>query len=303
MTRSTRQRSGTRLVGLVAVLALLLAGCGDDDSTGDEGADESAETTGAGEEVEAATITVGEDGIEVSGPVAGNGGAVTLVNDLAEGADAQLVGIGDADLEQFAQDLGPVLEGNPVPDYWESAGGIAFTPPGASTDAAMSLPPGNYAVFSQGLPPTAANLAAVEVTDEGPGLPETDASVTASDYAFDIELAAAGAQTITFANAGPDELHHMVLQAFPQGTSEEDARAAVETLFALPEDQQPPEGTPVPEDVGASAVFSPDAAGTVDLELEADRQYVIACFINDRAGGPPHAIAYGMWDVFSIDDA
>jgi hypothetical protein len=54
---------------------------------------------------------------------------------------------------------------------------------------------------------------------------------------------------------------------------------------------------------GGSGVFGPDgAAGTFDASFQDGNTYVVVCFIQDRTGGPPHAIAYDMWQVFQVGD-
>jgi hypothetical protein len=40
---------------------------------------------------------------------------------------------------------------------------------------------------------------------------------------------------------------------------------------------------------------------TVPGGFESGRTYVLACFISDRAGGPPHAIAHDMYKVFTVE--
>ena len=301
MGRDIKRRPGglrRRVLALVAVVALFGVACGDDGdgSAADDGSTATNESTGS----DAATIMITDQGIEAPEMLAGDGGEITVVNETDAAADAQFVNLDGTDLAQFSEDMIVVLEGGPYPDYFESAGGVGVVTPEEPVTAALSLPAGRYAVFSTegGAEPTPDTIAEVEVTEDGPGLPETDGSVSASDYAFDTDLAA-GPQSVTFVNEGPDQWHHMVLQEFPEGTTEAEARSAIETAFALPEGEAPPEGTPVPEDVTASAVFGPGNSGTLELDLDADRQYFIGCFIGDTTGGPPHAIANDMWDVFT----
>ena len=67
---------------------------------------------------------------------------------------------------------------------------------------------------------------------------------------------------------------------------------------------QPPKGLPQPEDVGFSGIFSDALGGQFQLlqgEFESGRTYLFSCFISDRAGGPPHAIAYDMYEAVTIE--
>jgi hypothetical protein len=67
-----------------------------------------------------------------------------------------------------------------------------------------------------------------------------------------------------------------------------------------PEGQPPPPGAVEPEDVGFSGVFGPGRGSTWELTLEAGRTYLMACFIQDLSGGPPHAVKYGMYKAFTV---
>jgi hypothetical protein len=39
---------------------------------------------------------------------------------------------------------------------------------------------------------------------------------------------------------------------------------------------------------------------TFTANFEAGQTYVAACFIQDRKGGPPHAIAHKMYKAFTV---
>ena len=59
-------------------------------------------------------------------------------------------------------------------------------------------------------------------------------------------------------------------------------------------------GIAEPETVANSFIFSPGLGGTFEVELTAGRTYMLACFIQDRAGGPPHAFGHGMIETFTV---
>ena len=131
-------------------------------------------------------------------------------------------------------------------------------------------------------------------------LPETDNAITATDNAFEVDVAGPG--SYTFRNEGPNEFHHAVLIDF--GTNPVDAvRSGFKALLES-DGQDVPEGID-PEQIdfgsaGDSGVFSPGGAGVFDAFFEDGNTYAVACFISDRAGGPPHATAYDMFEVFQV---
>lgn len=109
--------------------------------------------------------------------------------------------------------------------------------------------------------------------------------------------------TLVFRNEGPKEIHFAEFLEFPEGVDAAGALKAFEAPLTLEEGSPPPEGTPLPsgEFEGASFVFNPGQGGTFEVELKAKRSYVVACFISDRAGGPPHAIGQKMITSFTVE--
>jgi hypothetical protein len=294
MERSTMTKSW-RLGAPLLALLLLAGACGDDGSSEPEDASGSSSEPAA----ETVDITVTADGYELPESIPGVA-TVTLTNESDNPVDAQFVGIGDTPVDQFVEDFTPVVEeGAAFPEYVEGAAGTPLAEPGQSVTNQISLQPGRYAVFASEGEFTPETVAEVEVT-EGEGEVSGDSSIVALDYEFELDLSA-GEQTVAVTNEGPGQFHHAILQQFPEGTSEQDARAAVETFFSLGENEAPPPGTPEPQDLAASAVFAPGDAGTFDVSLDEGGTYFVACFISDREGGPPHAVAYDMWDVFTLE--
>jgi hypothetical protein len=144
----------------------------------------------------------------------------------------------------------------------------------------------------------------------GPGaddatLPEADGTVTSTDYAFTVDLPAGGG-TFTFVNESQEQFHHVVLVDF--GTNdpalvEENLPAILESEgdeASLPEGI---DGEQIDFEAGGSAVFGPGSSGTFDADLAEGSTYAALCFIQDRAGGPPHAIQHQMFDVFQVEAA
>lgn len=129
-----------------------------------------------------------------------------------------------------------------------------------------------------------------KVTVTGPStvaIPESGTSIVAKEYTFDVKGLKAGKNDVVFRNDGPGEIHMAAVLEFPEGTDEAKAREA----FAS--EGPPPPGTPEPKEVGFGGVFAPGGGSLTTMEFKKDRLYGIACFIQDRAGGPPH-VAKGM---------
>ncbi len=152
-----------------------------------------------------------------------------------------------------------------------------------------------------GMPEVVTAALMVTAGDATAELPEADGEIVARDYEFEATLDGPG--TINFRNEGPQQFHHAVVMDF--GTNDP---AAVEEAFpAILESEGDPSALPATGDLdmdevdfefGGSGVFGPDgAAGTFEADIVEGNTYVLVCFIQDRTGGPPHAIAYDMWDV------
>jgi len=247
---------------------------------------------------------------------------ITLDNQGAVSHEFALVEIGDTPLDQFFTDFAPALEGGPFPDYADAVIVPIEVGGGESATTSFTVTEGTYAIFcaltgdaagtpaegeeeAQGPPHFTLGMAQIIVVGSGEAdaaLPEADGTVTATDYAFEADIEA-GDTVINFTNDGPNEVHFASVSVFPEGTTTEDAEAAFAALLEAPEDAPPPEGVALPEDIAFSGIAS-DGLG-VQFEVpggfESGRTYIFTCFISDRAGGPPHAIAYQMYEVFTVD--
>lgn len=279
----------TQVVALFGALVLVLVAvaCGDDDDGG---------------AVRAVTVSLGADGIEVPSEVAAGAVEVTVVgapDDMTE-VDFSRVEEGTSE-EQFLDGLGVLLDGGPFPDFLLGNAGVTTRP----SPATVLLEPGSYFVWVElggGDGPGEVVATPVTVTGDGGGeLPAGDGSIVAADYGFDVDVAAG--DVVAFRNDGPAQFHHAVLFDFGEldpAVVEENLPA----LFAAEEGAPPPEAFADVDferlDVGGSGVFGPGSGGTFAVELESGTTYAVVCFIQDRAGGPPHAIAYEMYDVFEV---
>ncbi len=272
---------------LCAVLGALVIGVAA--SCGDDGGDSGGGATDI-------TVAIADGALTVPGEVSAGVVSVTLTGGEPE-TEVEFSRVVDGTTEEeFREAIGVVLEGGPIADFIEAnSGAMAGTEPGA-----IQLEPGQHFVWVEG--DSDILLAPTEVTgDAGGELPPTDGTITARDYGFEVDV---GAGTrFTFSNSGPDQLHHAVVANF--GDLDPDA-----VREALPELLASEEGGSVPDvfadfDVdgafqAGSGVFSPGLGGTFETTIEPGNTYALFCFIGDRAGGPPHAIAYDMFEVFQV---
>jgi hypothetical protein len=206
-----------------------------------------------------------------------------------------------------------VLEGGPFPDYLDQVAVPIELEGGASGGATFTVTEGNYVMFcaltgvveGEKKAPHYELGMIQELTvsggDAAPQLPAADGSITATDYAFEADLEA-GDSSVNFVNEGPDQVHFASVSVYPEGTDAAEAEEAFKALVQA--EGKPPKGLPQSEDVGFSGIYSDGLGGQFQLfqgEFESGRTYLFSCFIQDRAGGPPHAIAYDMYEAVTIE--
>ncbi len=322
MTRSRR------LIAALAAITLLAAGCGDDDTTTTTPSDEGDGGGGAGG-AQAMTI-VAQDYAFVGAPDEIEAGAIELsfTNDGKVDHEVGIAQVGDGGIEAFKEDFPPVLEGGPFPEYMETVAGPGEIGPGEELTTTFLLTEGDYALFCalDGKAPegdaSSTTAAAEGPPEEETGEPHftlgmiqpltvtagdadaeltgTEGSITASDYTFDVDVTA-GEHTIAFTNEGPDQIHHGAFFAFVQGTDEAAAATALDAFLASEEAPPPPElDLATTEGLPSGGVFSAGLGQTLDFDFESGRTYAVLCFIQDRTGGPPHAVANGMKKIFTV---
>jgi hypothetical protein len=140
-----------------------------------------------------------------------------------------------------------------------------------------------------------------KVTVTGPATvtPPSDAdlTITSKEYSFDIKGLTPGKKSALYVNdPSAKEIHMVVAMEFPEGVDEAAAKKAVEAFGG---DGPPPPGTPEPQQAGFGGVFQPGGAGEFEMDVKAGRVYAFLCFIQDRAGGPPH-VAKGMVTLATV---
>lgn len=324
----------SRLLVVVAVLALLGAACGDsadDEARATTTTAAGTSSTTAGEE-EATELEVSALDFSFSGvPAELEAGVYDITFENVGEVEHELafVEIGDTPIDDVGPALAPTLEGGPFPEFLDNLAIPLYADPGETVETTTILAEGSYALictFTGAAPEagTTTTEGAGGPEDEGPqgpphyelgmvqaltitegageaALPETESSVTASDYAFDVDVSA-GPQTVAFTNAGPDQVHHGVFFAFNEGVDESAAEAALETFLASEDETGPP-----PPEIDLTAetpefgLFSTGLGATYEVDFESGRTYAVVCFIQDRTGGPPHVVAHDMKEIFTVE--
>jgi hypothetical protein len=138
-------------------------------------------------------------------------------------------------------------------------------------------------------------LGAVSLSGTSPAseLPPATATVTAKEYTFEISGVHAGQQAVKFTNAGPAQLHHFVAFPLNPGATLDQVKQA----FASQDQSGPPPPVDFTKGI-AAAVVDPGESEVLQANFTPG-QWVFVCFMNDRAGGPPHFVN-GMITEFTV---
>ena len=203
----------------------------------------------------------------------------------------------------FVAGLIPIFDQGPFPAFFLNNAGVV-------SSSTIALDEGEYIVWID----LASNLDRTSTAEDiitapltvGPGedgaeITNTDGTITATDYAFSVDVTP-GESIVTFNNDSASEFHHVVLVDF--GTNDPElVEGSLLEFLQSDEDAPPPEGIDMSQinfDFAVSGVFGPDGSGTFAAPFEEGTTYVALCFIQDRAGGAEHAIQHEMFEVFQL---
>jgi plastocyanin len=226
-----------------------------------------------------------------------DGGTVKLTLDNTDKQPHELglvrvkAGTSEADVTSKLLDT---ADGAPIPDFVIDAGGVGFAAPSRKVTATQKLEPGTYVYFCTFGDGDAVHYkhgmlgtVTVKGTKGKGGLGDSVESITAKEttkakYGFDVADLKAGTNKLLFKNDGPNQIHHAQLFPIAKGSTFAD----VQTFFGpnAPADAPPPVDF---EKGSGTTVLAPGQSQVVDLTL-VKGDYVVLCFLNDRAGGPPH---------------
>ena len=314
--RTSKMTLATTLV-TVAALGVLAGACSSSSksagsSTTPASGSEST-TTGAPAEPTTVTIDAG-DYAYAGGPVSVKAGIVDLkfVNQGSVSHEMAFVKVkAGSNTQTVLKALAKSGQGGPLPASVLAVNGVHDTPAGKTTVTQFNLTPGQYIAlcFDTGVagstkdgPPHFMRGMFKNVTVTGTGgdtVPTAESTLTAHDYGFDVSGLKAGTNTIAFKNIGPAQFHFAEISVFPKGTTVAQAQGYVTKLLGSISGP-PPAGVPQPQDVADSQAASPGNGNTFTATLTPGRTYVVLCFFSDKSGGPPHAIKYHMYKVFTV---
>jgi hypothetical protein len=269
---------------LLSACALGFGACGDD------------EDDGGGAEAQVFEVQATEDGEQskVTAPESADPGAVEIRfrNTGERPHSLQVVQIGDGHTAKEALEAGEAWgeQGEALPEWVTLVGGIGVTEGGGSGIAVVDLDAGEYAAFDiEGTGPDSSAEFTVE-GDEGPALPEVQATVEAKDYSFRATALEAGSHRVLLENNG-EEPHHLAAAPLKPGKTVDDVANFVKTEKGQ---------SPIVESKAFNtAILSGGEKEVVDLRFESG-DYALLCFVPDRAGGPPHALK-GMVAASSVE--
>ncbi len=219
-----------------------------------------------------------------------------LVNDGPNLHHVQLVRL---DSGKTAQDLGAALKNPGPPPRWAVfVGGPNAPSPGTESDATVDLRPGNYVVmcmvdipdhvphFAKGMIRPLTVVAGKAAPAEEP---TADATVTLSDYKFDVQGdLTAGKHTIKVQDAGPQP-HEMEIVRLAPGTTLKDLAAWMNA----------PNGPPPGDALGGVDALVPGVSPAYAMINFTPGHYALLCFVPDMKDGKPH-VDHGMVKEFEV---
>jgi len=278
------------VVSAIALTALVggLTACGDDD---DDTGDDAAPAAEAVDLTVTASKTGGTYAFDIPAEIDGGLVNLTLKNDDAEPHEIALMKVAEGTDPAGVSDW-LANEGSPIPDFFEDAiAGVGNALPGEEATSSQEIAPGSYVYFCTFGDGDAVHykngmLGSVTVANsDGKGeLRDHVGSITAEDYAFEFEGLKAGTNAVEFTNDGPDQIHHALFFPLAEGATTEDA------LAFLASEEEPTGPPPIDFERSTNTmVMAPGDTQVQDLTLEAGN-YLVVCFLSDKAGGPPHAL-------------
>jgi uncharacterized cupredoxin-like copper-binding protein len=269
-------------LAVTALVALALAGCGDDGAKGAEG-------SRAGDRVPLLRVVTGTTGggdaeyrFELPDEVPAGPNRLSLSNQGDEPHHAQVFRLdGGATIDDLEAAL---ATGEPAAalEVGTFLGGTGLVAPGEDSraDALLDLEPGDHALLcfvpgADGLPHLAHGMLrpfTVAPTGEPPPLPSSDAEVALVDYGFQLPETIDSDATLAIRNAATAEAHEMVIARLDEGTTSDDVAAALRA-------GQPPPAV----GLGGMQAIMPGTTQHLQLDLEPGR-YVLLCAVTSPDG-------------------
>ena len=281
-------RRGLPVAAVAVGSALFAAGCGDDDDGGGEPQSVAIEATGS----------EGDVTYQVPSEASAGAAEIELTNSTGAPVSGQMAFSAESRSDdQVIAVLQNAMQGRPVADWFQGGGGVGTVAPGESATVTQDLQEGTYYVLGEDRPTTP--LAKIEVSGgDGAELPETDGTVTASEYTFESDGLPSGPGSVLLENAG-GQWHHFIAAQLKDDATIEDAD---EYLRSQGQGGGPPPfvGGQGSENPIETTVMEGGVSQVVDVDLQPGR-YAFFCFISDKQGGPPHVVK-GMVSEVTVEE-
>jgi len=297
---------------MVVVVGLGLTACGSSSKTSTTATTKASGSAAVESKAPEVAVTATDFAYALPASVPGGVVKLSLANNGQQPHDLQLLKIdGDHTKEEIVANFGS--EGGPIPPWLHGAGGVGTVGPGAPAGVAyVKLEPKAQYWYvctestDDNKPHTSLGMIGNFTTaDSSPvaELPKTDATVKAKEYGFDIKAVKAGEQLVNFTNSGPAEIHLFAALPMQPGKTLDEVKAFLATQG--PPDPSAPASTapagPPPVDFQkavAVAALDPGQSEVAKVTF-APGSYAFLCFIEDRAGGPPHFVK-GMITEYKV---
>jgi hypothetical protein len=214
---------------------------------------------------------------------------VRLINHGPEPHHMQLVRLGDG--HTLPELLDQAAKGNLTPSWATFVGGPNTPRPGATSEVALHLAPGNYAMLCfitslDHVPHLAKGMTRPLTVIPASGSPGQEPTVKGrlilNDFSFNLTMPLrSGHHTIRVENGGLQPHEVAMIRLLPGKT--------VADAMAWTQDRR---ATPPFETAGGTVALSPGRENFMTLDL-VPGDYVLVCFVPDAHDGKPH-LAHGM---------
>ncbi len=267
------------LVGAFLVVGAGLAACGDDDAR------------------DVLTVQVDGGTMSVSGDPSSGAVDVEINGDLEAGTEVDSPGCWRGPPPRTSWRGCPASSRVVRSPTSCSRSGVAA---GGSSTPSVTLEPGSYFVWVE---TDNDGIVYTPLTVDGDGggtdLPDTDGAFTTKDYGFTVDAKAG--DTYTIVNDGSRSITSRCstsVTSTPRSSRRTCRRSSLPRKAIRHRRRSPRSTSPISTSVGAE--FGPGRSGTFEVTLEEGTTYAVVCFIPDHTGGPPHAFAHDMYDVFTV---